>query len=184
MGIEGHFLIRIGDSGIPQNQLQIANSVRNITSSDLAIPTGEWVHIAVTYDADAQSMVVYINGKNKLEDNAINCGAVNWGKTQTDEGNGFWIGHSYNRDRWLEGDISECRIWNRVLTQDEINAKDHFYQVEPDAEGLVSYWKFDGNVLQIVKMDMLHPPYSFRFPCLCFQRSGKPHLFSGRRITL
>ena len=146
MGIEGHFLIRIGDSGIPQNQLQIANSVRNITSSDLAIPTGEWVHIAVTYDADAQSMVVYINGKNKLEDNAINCGAVNWGKTQTDEGNGFWIGHSYNRDRWLEGDISECRIWNRVLTQDEINAKDHFYQVEPDAEGLVSYWKFDEGV--------------------------------------
>ena len=32
----------------------------------------------------------------------------------------------------------------------------------------ISYWKFDGNVLQIVKMDMLHPPYSFRFPCLCF----------------
>ena len=20
----------------------------------------------------------------------------------------------------------------------------------------------------VVKMDMLHPPYSFRFPCLCF----------------
>lgn len=145
MGIEGKFLIRIGDAGIPQNQLQVANSDHNVTSSDLAIPTGEWVHIAVTYDADAKKMVVYINGVNKLED-TVDCGAVNWGQTKTDEGNGFWIGHSYNRDRWLEGEISECRIWNKVLTQDEINGKDHFYQVEPDAAGLVSYWKFDEGV--------------------------------------
>lgn len=145
MGIEGKFLIRIGDAGIPQNQLQVANSDHNVTSSDLAIPTGEWVHIAVTYDADAKKMVIYINGVNKLED-TVDCGAVNWGQTKTDEGNGFWIGHSYNRDRWLEGEISECRIWNKVLTQDEINGKDHFYQVEPDAAGLVSYWKFDEGV--------------------------------------
>lgn len=32
------------------------------------------------------------------------------------------------------------------MTQDEINGKDHFYQVEPDAAGLVSYWKFDEGV--------------------------------------
>ncbi len=66
------------------------------------------------------------------------------GPPMTNEGNGFWIRHSYNRDRWLEGNISEVRIWNKVLTSAEINAKDHFYQVEPDADGLVSYWKFDG----------------------------------------
>lgn len=143
MGIEGKFLLRIGDAGIPQNQLQVATSNGNLTSSDLAIPTGEWTHIAVTYDADQGGKItVYINGKNMLE-GAKDNGAINWAQTMTDEGNGFWIGHSYNRDRWLEGNISECRIWNRVLTQDEINAKDHFYQVEPDADGLVSYWKFD-----------------------------------------
>ena len=149
MGIEGGFLIRIGDAGIPQNQLQIANPDHNVTSADLSIPTGEWVHIAVTYDADAKKMIVYINGKNKLED-TVDCGAVNWGQTMTDEGNGFWIGHSYNRDRWLEGEISECRIWNRVLTADEINAKNHFYLVEPDSEGLAAYWKFDEGTGQTV----------------------------------
>ena len=63
--------------------------------------------------------------RSKLED-TVDAGAVNWGQTMTDEGNGFWIGHSYNRDRWLEGEISECRIWNKVLTADEINAKSHF----------------------------------------------------------
>ncbi|WP_418696961.1 DUF1735 and LamG domain-containing protein [Bacteroides sp.] len=143
MGIEGKFLLRIGDAGIPQNQLQVATANGNLTSSDLALPTNEWAHIAVTYDADQGGKItVYINGKNMLE-GAKDNGAINWAQTMTDEGNGFWIGHSYNRERWLEGNISECRIWNRVLTQEEINVKDHFYQVEPDAEGLVSYWKFD-----------------------------------------
>lgn len=146
MGIEGYFLLRIGDAGIPQNQLQVATGKGNLTSSDLAIPTGEWTHIAVTYDADAGGKItVYINGKNMLE-GAVDFGPIDWAKTKTDEGNGFWIGHSYNRDRWLEGEISECRIWNKVLTAAEINSKDHFYQVEPDAAGLVSYWKFDEGV--------------------------------------
>lgn len=142
MGIEGKFLLRIGDAGIPQNQLQVATSSGNVTDESLVIPTNEWTHIAVTYDADAKTVIIYINGKNMLE-TTLDCGVVNWGQTMTDEGNGFWIGHSYNRDRWLEGNISEVRIWNKVLTSAEINAKDHFYQVEPDADGLVSYWKFD-----------------------------------------
>ena len=142
MGIEGRFLLRIGDSGIPQNQLQVATGKGNVTDESLAIPTNEWTHIAMTYDADAKSVTIYINGKNMLE-TTLDYGTVNWGQTMTDEGNGFWIGHSYSRDRWLEGNISEVRIWNKVLTSAEINAKDHFYQVEPDADGLVSYWKFD-----------------------------------------
>lgn len=143
MGIEGAFLIRIGDSPIPKNQLQVATSNGNLTSEELVINTNVWTHIAVTYDADEGGKItIYLNGKNMLEGKA-DCGSVNLARTMTDEGNGFWIGHSYNRGRFLEGNISECRIWNKVLTQDEINAKDHFYQVEPDAKGLISYWKFD-----------------------------------------
>ena len=139
MGIEGHFLLRVGDAGIADNQLQIAASP-NLTSSDLAIPTGEWLHIAMTFNEG--DVTVYYNGKQVYAGHT-NMSEVNWGQTQTNEGNGFWIGHSYNYDRWLEGNISEVRIWNKVLTKEEINAKDHFYEVAPDSEGLVSYWKFD-----------------------------------------
>lgn len=149
MGIEGHFLLRIGDAGVPDNQLQIATSAGNVTSSDLVLPTGEWTHIAVTYDADAKKIIVYINGKNKLEVEK-DCGAINWGQTKTNEGNGFWIGHSYNYKRWLEGEISECRVWNKVLTADDINVKDHFYEVNPDTEGLVGYWKFNEGVGTVI----------------------------------
>ena len=77
MGIEGKFLLRIGDAGIPQNQLQVATSSGNVTDESLAIPTNEWTHIAVTYDADAKTVIVYINGKNMLE-TTLDCGAVNW----------------------------------------------------------------------------------------------------------
>lgn len=143
MGIEGHFLLRIGDSSnIPENQFEVATASGNITNEALAISTGQWTHIAVTYDAETGKMIIYLNGKNMYEETK-SVGEVNWGKTKTDEGNGFWIGHSYNKDRDLIGRISECRIWNRVLTADEINAKNHFYLVEPNTEGLVAYWKFD-----------------------------------------
>lgn len=149
MGIEGQFLIRIGDSGIPDNQLQVATSSGNYTSADLGIPTNQWVHVAMTYDADARRMRVYINGVNKMDVETQNIGAVNWGVPYTDEADGsrsFRIGYSWDSSRYLDGEISEVRIWNRVLTAAEINAKDHFYEVDPASEGLQAYWRFnDGN---------------------------------------
>ena len=41
MGIEGKFLLRIGDAGIPQNQLQVATSSGNVTDESLVIPTNQ-----------------------------------------------------------------------------------------------------------------------------------------------
>jgi hypothetical protein len=152
MGIEGKFLIRIGDSGIPSNQLQVATPNINYTSSDLAIPTNEWTHIAVTYDAGdastAPEIQVFINGKNILKAAADpTIGAVNWGVPHSDESNGqprcFWIGYAYDNNRYLAGEISECRVWNKVLTTSDLNEENHFYFVDPSSEGLIAYWKFN-----------------------------------------
>lgn len=147
MGIEGKFLIRIGDAGIPSNQLQIATSVGNYSHADLAIPTNQWTHIAVTYDADAATINVYINGKNLYTTTSANAGAVNWGVEHSDESDGkprcFWIGYAYDNNRYLAGEISECRIWNKVLTSADVNALNHFYYVDPASEGLIAYWRFD-----------------------------------------
>ena len=38
--------------------------------------------------------------------------------------------------------MTEIRLWNRALTVEEINAENHFYEVDPASEGLFSYWKF------------------------------------------
>jgi Pentaxin family./Domain of unknown function (DUF1735). len=147
MGIEGKFLIRIGDAGIPSNQLQVATSNGNYSSEDLLIPMNEWVHIAVAYDADATSIDVYINGRNIYSTTSANVGTVDWGIPHSDESGGqdrcFWIGYAYDNNRYLAGLISECRVWNRVLTSSEINEANHFYYVDPDADGLIAYWKFN-----------------------------------------
>ncbi len=147
MGIEGKFLIRVGDSGIPSNQLQVATSGGNYTSGDLAIPTNVWTHVAVTYDADAKQINVFLNGKNMLTAATSDIGAVDWGVPHSDESDNkprcFWIGYAYNNERYLAGEISECRIWNKVLTSVDLNVLNYFYYVDPMSEGLIAYWKFN-----------------------------------------
>ena len=143
LGIEGNFLLRIGDGGIPNNQLQLATSPANITHPDWVIPSNRWVHIAFTWNSDPNDRTVqlFIDGVRRgPQVSHTRAAAVNWAAT----GNGgFFIGRSWNDARWLNGAVSEVRIWNRVLTGEEINARNHFYFVEPDSYGLVAYWRFN-----------------------------------------
>lgn len=52
MGIEGKFLLRFSDQGLPGNQLQLATTSTNATNPNWTIETGKWVHIAFTYDGN------------------------------------------------------------------------------------------------------------------------------------
>lgn len=151
MGIEGQFLIRIGDAGVPDNQIQISTSAGNLTSSDLQLETGRWYHLAVTFDNG--TIRVYLDGSEKLSGTTY-LSSVNFGVAHSDESTGarcFWIGYSYSSDRYLDGYISEARIWNKALTSVELNANNHFYKVEPDADGLVAYWKFNEGAGKTIK---------------------------------
>lgn len=144
MGIEGYFLIRIGDAGFPSNQIQIATNNGNFPDRDSnkGLPTNEWVHVALTYDAGNGSMIVYVNGKKQSE------GVKHLGVRNLGSG-GFHIGKSWDNARWLAGEIAECRIWNVVRTPEQI--AENPYYVAPESEGLVAYWKFDDGAGDIVK---------------------------------
>ncbi len=146
MGIEGSFLMRIGDAGIPDNQIQIATSEGNFTDSNLKLTPGVWSHVAMTYDESTKTICVYINGKLMASDN-------NFRAYINIVGNGgdrnFEIGRSYDDSRDLNGCISEARIWDVVRTQEEI--ANSIYTVEPTFQGLVAYWKFDDQSSFIVK---------------------------------
>jgi len=139
MGIEGKFLIRLGDAGFPSNQIQIATSKGNFPAADSnkGLPTNEWVHVALTYNSADGAWIIYVNGKKQSE-GVKTLGTIDLGVGGKD---GFYIGRSYEDSRFLAGEISECRIWNVVRTQEEIAANPYF--VEPKSEGLVAYWKFD-----------------------------------------
>lgn len=148
MGIEDHFLIRLGDAGVPANQIQIATKRGNRTNADLQIETNRWYHLAVTFDDG--DIKVYLDGVEKLS-GSVSMSSVDLGVKhnvgdENEDGVGerfFWVGYSYDTKRCFDGKMSEVRIWNRALSAEEINAPDHFYSVDADAEGLVSYWKFD-----------------------------------------
>lgn len=142
MGIEQYYLLRIGDSGLPSNQLQLAAS-KSCTSADLQLESNTWYHVAVTFDKG--NVKIFINGVEKLSGSA-GMSSVSLGAKHTNEENGercFWVGYSYKDDRFLDGVVSEVRIWNRALTAEEIQSTNHFYGVDPESEGLISYWKFD-----------------------------------------
>ena len=142
MGIEGQFLMRIGDAGFPENQIQIATSKGNFPDSDSSkgLATNKWQHVALTYDAATGEWKIYVDGKVQSE-GTKNLGNINILGNGSDRD--FLIGKSYDDARWFEGDMSEVRVWNVVRTQDEI--KSSIYSVDPSTEGLVGYWKMDDN---------------------------------------
>lgn len=146
MGIEGGVLLRFGDAGIPGNQLQFATPSGNVTDASWQVQTGKWTHVALTFSSVTGEVNVYIDGVKKATQVSGYRNLVNWNTASgdiTDGPRGFYIGYSYDGNRYIDGSISEMRIWNRCLTQEEIQAPYHFYYVEPDSPGLVAYWKFD-----------------------------------------
>lgn len=138
MGIEDYFLIRLGDANFPSNQVQVATKrAGNFpdANSNFGLPTNKWVHIALTYDSETGAMILYVDGKVQATATK-NIGVVDFAKTGD---RGFYIGYSYEPTRYLAGEISECRIWNVVRTEEEIANNPYF--VEPDTPGLAAYWK-------------------------------------------
>lgn len=166
MGIEDVFLLRVGDADIPMNQVQVAFSTRdegstyrgNITSSSLRLQPYRWYHIAVTFDRG--DICVYLDGKLKASGQTVTdkkdeqgnpalIDKIDFAVPHSDETDNrprcFWIGHSYDDQRCFDGMMSEIRIWNKVLTPEEIKSPNHFYKIDPASSGLVAYWKFDDN---------------------------------------
>lgn len=142
-GIEGKFLLRIGDAGFPQNQLQLVNPNGNFPegNSQLGLPNNEWVHVAAVWDATTGDRIIYHNGKEMARDSRAS-GSVNLRDN-------CFIGKAWNDSRWLDGEISELRIWSIQRSPEELAS--NFYEVDPASEGLVAYWKFNEGQGKVVK---------------------------------
>lgn len=172
MGVEDHFLIRIGDVNIPKNQLQVAVAYKDegpgsvyrqsVSNAAMQFKVDTWYHIAVTFDKGY--IKAYINGKLRGQADLSVIGSrpnkdtgetesvyfknVNFSAPHSDEMDNkprcFWVGYSYDKDRSLNGMIAEARVWDRILSEEEINKPNHFYKLykEDMDESLLAYWKF------------------------------------------
>lgn len=139
-GVEGHFLIRVGDADRPRDQLQmVAPSGGNWPEPNAApaLPVNEWVHIALVWDTTTSERYYYRNGEVVASSNAPLSGSANL----VDNSNGCYVGYAWDPTRWLPGEISELRVWNVQRTAEQI--RENMYSVDPATPGLVAYWKFN-----------------------------------------
>ena len=167
MGIEGKFLVRLGDVGIPWNQVQVCwdsgrqgtwgNVEGKLSNSNMKVNLNEWTHIAVTFGEG--TVKVFINGEEKGSTTTDVPASVNFGVAHNDEQASqgqpitrcFWVGYSYESVRDFRGMMSELRIWNRALTASELAEEARRYDVDPKADGLVTYWKCDEGQGDVIK---------------------------------
>ncbi len=146
MGIEGKFLLRFGDVGNKRNRIQIDTyGYSSRFNVEKEFEPDRWYHLAVTYYSGR--ICLYIDGKQEFKKICYEITeGVDISPKWSDESNGqprcFWLGYSYDASRDFRGLMTEVRIWTRELQMEEINAEGHFYSVDPQSEGLYSYWKF------------------------------------------
>ena len=140
IGVEENFLLRFGDISCDPNQLQLAGQGVSITSK-AHFDTGKWYHIAVVADGVKQTCDLYVNGE--LDSSTPMGGkGINLGKVYNSK---FAIGMS-ERGRYLDGQVSEARVWGRLLSPTELinNQCAIADPVKEAAENkLLGYWKLD-----------------------------------------
>ncbi|WP_316839364.1 DUF1735 and LamG domain-containing protein [Pedobacter gandavensis] len=134
MGIEGSVLLRIGDAGIPGNQMQMVmpGSPNLNTGSGGELSANQWHHVAAVYNG--QTVSVYLDGK--LAKSGPASGTVN-------VTNNFYLGFSYDNQRYIDGMMCEARVWSIARTQQELIANKDY--VSPETTGLLAYWSLDDN---------------------------------------
>lgn len=111
-GLNSYNQIFIRDTGKLAVYVYGNSSARNYDGTGVhTLSTGQWYHIAYTYSNNG--LVGYVNGV--IDGTAASGGGTLTGIATTT------IGNDINTSpRRFDGDIDDVRIYNRVLTQDEI----------------------------------------------------------------
>lgn len=121
VGVAGtsSFVLRAGDASLADNQLQwvVVDSAltRHRLASNVFMNTGEWYHVVATHDTTGR-VAIYANGALSVESLGLTNGTINNGTQDLVIGNNAagW------GDRYWTGAIDDVRIYNRVLTLNEI----------------------------------------------------------------
>jgi hypothetical protein len=97
---------------------------------------GEWIHYSVTYDG--YTVCMYKNGLLIVTNSGREGDIVtmNWPVT---------IGDRNGGSDWFPGSIDEVRIWNRALTQQQIQANINC-ELTGNEPGLIAYYNFNQGI--------------------------------------
>ncbi len=145
MGWEGNVCMRFGDVKIGWDVVQVCKGDYQPAAINAPCSTGKWYHLAAVWSAS--SLRIYIDGKFITE-------TANQGETVDisgfhslyGQGIGFALGAAsiYNNNRPLNGYLAEARVWARALSGNEIANNKDLVVVDPKSEGLIAYWRMNG----------------------------------------
>lgn len=128
----GGYAISIGGDGQCRMILYSDGNWESTTSSTGSIELDTWNHIAGVFDGS--NIYLYLNGSLLTSAAAgqitPSTGIIYLGESVTNSGNRFI------------GRIDELSIWNKALTESEINANKD-YQMYGTEDGLVAYYQFN-----------------------------------------
>jgi alpha-L-fucosidase len=125
---------------LENGEIELALGGDGQSDTSLALTNGEWANVAATVDTFKRIAKVYVNGVLEMQIPLSAGNPVHLDKFHL----GSWAGNS----RFLNGDMADVRIYNRVLTSEEINGL--VSGIEP-MEGLAACWNSqsssEGNIL-------------------------------------
>ena len=140
MGLEENFCLRTAGSNTEGWKLQLSGGSPAIDSRDV-LPNDKWVHLACVYDGSQGKKFIYVNGElqGELPDTR---GTVDLTYAYGQDANAaFYIGQSAADDRYMNGYVSEARVW--AVARSAADLKNNVCWGDPLTDGLVAYWRFN-----------------------------------------
>ncbi len=132
------YVLRAGANGTLSFNFSGAGSWVELNSASGAMVTGQWYHVAATYDGT--TMRIYINGTEVGSQTYV--GSINTGTYDLTIGR---AAYTVGGTRYFDGVIDEVRVWSEGLPQTSI--LDYMCQKvtasHPQYASLGGYWNFD-----------------------------------------
>lgn len=129
------------DGGTKSFYLSVSSAGTSGSTSSAGVEydldTGTWYHAAVTFDASAGEMELFINSVSQGTASGLETSIFN--STAT-----FLLGFNGGNDYW-DGKMDEVRIWSDIRTQAEI-ADNMNVELVGNEAGLVAYWNCNQNL--------------------------------------
>jgi hypothetical protein len=121
--------------------LRNSSNIGLVVSSTIGyVPLSTWTHVAFVRTA-ATTASLYINGANTDNFTFANPGSIDVNVAN------IGVRQRVSFDGWLNGNLDEIRVWNRILTMAEIQNNMNCELSTPVTQtGLVEYYKFNQGV--------------------------------------